>query len=98
MSPAPPLPTGSAGRWGMDEPRYQQWITENVPSNPLGMCRTICAEMREAFPEELRMIRGHYHDAFWGKRGHWWLITDSGKIIDPTKAQFPDQHGEYEPW
>ena len=76
---------------------YAAWIATNVKGDGFGECAELTEQMAAAFPE-LRRVRGHYHDAFWGPRGHWWLVTPDGKIVDPTKAQFPDQGGEYVPW
>ena len=76
---------------------YKQWIAANVQGNGFGECAELTEKMGIAFPE-LRRVRGHYHDAFWGPRTHWWLVTPQGEIVDPTKAQFPDQGGEYVPW
>jgi hypothetical protein len=74
---------------------YDEWIAANV-AEPYGKCAEATAAMAAAFPE-LERIRGHYHDAFWGQRSHWWLSAPDGTIVDPTKAQFPDQNGDYEP-
>lgn len=51
-----------------------------------------CKEMSEALVKEdpeLRLVRGYYWDALWGKQGHWWCEDKAGNIIDPTKDQFP---------
>lgn len=79
---------------------YEDWIALNGPINAadaLGSCYAVTQHMQKDFPE-LKRVRGHYHDAFWGPRTHWWLIAPDGSIVDPTKIQFPDQNGEYEPW
>lgn len=58
-----------------------------------------CKEMSELEVQKdptLTLVRGYYHDAFWGKRGHWWTERPDGTIHDVTKEQFPDQNGEYE--
>lgn len=76
---------------------YQQWIEDYKKRNPilLGACHAATAEMKEAFPE-LTVVRGYVYCA-WGKRGHLWLTTDDGTIVDPTAEQFPGVF-EYEPW
>jgi len=54
--------------------------------------------MQAAFPE-LQRIRGFYYCGVWGERTHWWLVTESGVIVDPTAVQFPSQGcGVYHPW
>lgn len=60
-----------------------------------GKCKQLC---EQALTEDssLRMVRGYYHDAFWGKQPHWWTEKEDGSIFDPSKLQFPDQNGEYE--
>lgn len=60
-----------------------------------GKCKQLCDQ---ALIEDasLRIVRGHYHDAFWGKQPHWWTERADGSIFDPSKLQFPDQNGEYE--
>lgn len=59
-----------------------------------------CKEMSEALVKEnpeLRLVRGYYFDALWGKQGHWWCEDKDGNIIDPTKDQFPSKgHGHYQ--
>jgi len=55
-----------------------------------GNCKTICKKVKEKFPE-LKLIRGYYRCFVWGKRMHWWLETQEGKIIDPTAIQFPSR-------
>lgn len=76
---------------------YEQWISANV-SESYGACKEVTTAMAQAFPE-LRRVRGHYQDALWGKRSHWWLVTPDGSIVDPTASQFPTRgHGEYVEW
>jgi len=63
-----------------------------------GQCFDVCIEMKKKFPE-LRFAKGFYNDAKAGWRGHWWLKTASGEIIDPTAIQFPTNgNGKYEEW
>ena len=78
---------------------YSNWIKENVPKNPYGLCESTTKQMRDAFPATLVRVRGHYDCPFWGKREHWWCTDPFGNIIDPTKAQFPSNgFGDYIPW
>ena len=70
--------------------RYAKWIAENVKGSALGRCKEVSLEMQKAFPE-LLLVRGHYYDPVWGERMHWWLKTEDGEIIDPTKSQFPSK-------
>lgn len=66
--------------------------------NNYGKCAEITLQKQKQHPE-LKRIRGHYDCPIWGKRKHWWLIDIDGKIIDPTKAQFPSKGiGKYIPW
>lgn len=68
-----------------------------MDTDALGTCKEVTEELAQRCPE-LRRVRGFYYDIFWGQRTHWWLIAPNGQIIDPTKSQFPDTHGEYEEW
>lgn len=68
---------------------YSDWIDSYVASvqgHTLGKCGAATASMVEAFPE-LRAVRGHV-DTDYGRRSHWWCMTSSGEIIDPTASQF----------
>lgn len=79
---------------------YCDWIAAYVEQQDgalLGKCSAACNEMILVFPE-LKIIRGHVYDAYWGKRGHFWLVTEDGKIIDPTRGQFPARSIQYEAW
>lgn len=79
---------------------YINWIDEHVPdyAAAYGKCGDVTVQMREAFPELLR-VRGHYYCPVWGRREHWWLTTADGEIVDPTARQFPSGGiGLYEPW
>ena len=60
-----------------------------------GKCKSMCLEAIAHDPS-LRLVRGYYHDAFWGKQPHWWIVLVDGTIFDPSKDQFPDKSGEYE--
>lgn len=71
---------------------YADWIASYLarfshPEACLGRCAEAVEEMALAFPE-LEIKKGHVYTT-WGKRGHWWLVTDDGSIVDPTAAQFP---------
>lgn len=81
------------------EERYSAWITSHVtPETAYGGCAEITLAMQSAFPE-LHRVRGHYDDAIWGLRDHWWLETQDGEIVDPTAMQFPTKgSGEYIEW
>lgn len=43
--------------------------------------------MKKAFPE-LILCKGYYTSPVDGSRGHWWLKTPEGEIVDPTASQF----------
>ena len=60
-----------------------------------GKCKLLCEQAVLDDPT-LTIVRGYYHDAFWGRQEHWWCLRFDGSIYDPTKLQFPDQNGEYE--
>lgn len=79
---------------------YTEWISNWLKSNEAyGACAEATLEMQTAFPELIR-VRGHFHDAIWGERQHWWLKTKEEEIVDPTASQFPTKgvFGEYEEW
>lgn len=81
---------------GSDMPDYRQWIANHQPTDPRGQCANMTLAMAEAFPE-LRRVRGHYVCPFDGRRPHWWMVSPSGEIIDPTAEQFASCGlGEYE--
>lgn len=76
---------------------YKIWINKRIKTqqDALGKCELMCKTMRLYFPE-LIIKRGRYIDPIWGKREHWWLVTESGDIVDPTALQFPSKGcGEY---
>lgn len=76
---------------------YQDWIKLNVEDDPKGQCMEVTEEMEAVFPE-LTRVRGHYYCTAWGERQHWWLVTASGEVVDPTAAQFPSKGTRvYEP-
>jgi hypothetical protein len=78
---------------------YAEWIEAYIKSQKgivYGQCSSAVAAMVKEFPE-LRIVRGHVFDLMWGQRSHWWLVTVDGKIVDPTKSQFPCVMG-YEEW
>jgi len=78
-------------------PEYLAWIAANV-SATYGCCKEVTERMAEAFPE-LHRIRGHYYCPIWGERAHWWLLSPTGEVVDPTADQFPSKGcGHYEPW
>ena len=78
--------------------QYADWIAANVQGNGYGDCKEVTEAMAAAFPE-LTRVRGHYYCLVWGERAHWWLVDPSGKIVDPTAAQFPSKGtGEYVVW
>lgn len=61
-----------------------------------GKCKELAEEEIKKDPT-LILVRGFYHDAFWGKEQHWWCKDANGKIVDPSKDQFPTKGmGEYE--
>ena len=79
--------------------RYAVWIRRNGPKSDLeayGHCQSYTLRMKDEFPE-LEVQIGWYHDSPWGLRGHWWLVSSDGEIVDPTARQFPSKGtGRYE--
>lgn len=77
---------------------YKKYIKQQVAANTTGRCKEYCIQMLQEFPE-LHLVRGHHDDPIWGLREHWWLMTKTGEIIDPTANQFPGKGiGEYHVW
>ena len=77
---------------------YSKWISENVGGTGYGKCADVTQAMADTFPE-LQRVRGHYYCLTWGERAHWWLVDESGNIVDPTARQFPSYgSGVYVPW
>jgi len=71
---------------------YNTWISENYPTaeKARNQCSVATNDMVAKFPE-LKRVRGYY-----GIAEHWWCVTDTGVIVDPTRHQFIDDC-EYEP-
>lgn len=81
------------------EKKYVDWIAKNVKdrTEAYGACASITRKMWEAFPFELRRVRGFYYCTFWGRREHWWLVDLNNNVVDPTASQFPSNGmGTYE--
>lgn len=74
-----------------DRTRYLDWIREHVkgPGHGYGKCVEVTGAMLEAFTGELRRRRGFFHDALWGRRTHFWMLTAEGEVVDPTGCQHP---------
>lgn len=73
---------------------YAEWISwfeVQYDLNVTDMCCEASLEMLNSFPE-LRRIRGHvigdhpHHGP--GVHVHWWCLSPSGDVIDPTASQF----------
>ena len=78
--------------------KYIDWINQNVKDGGYGHCKELSEQMQKAFPE-LKLVRGHYYCLVWGERGHWWLVSPDGVIVDPTAGQFPTKgRGKYVEW
>lgn len=61
-----------------------------------GKCKEMSEELVKNDPT-LKLVRGYYHCAFWGKQEHWWTVKEDGTIVDPTAKQFPSKgYCEYE--
>lgn len=82
--------------------RYTRWIERFKQENDVqGACLGATHSMNRKFPE-LAIVRGHVFvyddiDETTYKYPHWWLITESGEIVDPTESQFPNIM-EYQLW
>lgn len=64
-----------------------------------GKCKETCDRILKYLPK-LTLVRGHYYCVPWGTvEPHWWLTWPDGRILDPTKLQFPCAGtGHYEPF
>ena len=64
--------------------RFRDWIDANYPTaaSALKQCEIATLNMVTVFPE-LRRAKGHVNGV-----AHWWCVTQSGEIIDPTAKQF----------
>lgn len=87
---------------------YDEWIEDFVSKVRFrtadgkaylrGLCEHASAKMVEAFPE-LTRVRGHVGPTpSWQDEPHWWCVTATGEIIDPTKAQFTWAEIHYAPF
>lgn len=60
-----------------------------------GKCKEF-SEAAVASDPTLTLVRGYYYCPVWGEQPHWWCKDKDGKIVDPTKDQFPSRGiGEY---
>ena len=80
----------------MRNEKYQSWI-EQYPNSIHRRCEQVTLEMADAFPELVR-IRGFAYviESPTKRQAHWWLITPTGEIVDPTARQWAAII-EYEP-
>lgn len=69
---------------------YRDWIRHNVPACPRGLCDVMTQNMADEFPE-LRRVKGHVDD-IGGEHPHFWCVTGTGEIVDPTASQFAAPH------
>lgn len=76
---------------------YIGWVVKNVP-DPTGKCVEVTMAMVMTFPE-LNRVRGHFIEPSGKEWPHWWCVAEDGTIVDPTRAQFPeDWPDHYVPW
>lgn len=77
---------------------YATWISAHYPTHTdaYGRCAEAVTGIVAAFPE-LTKVRGWVFDALWGRREHWWCHAPDGKVVDPTRHQFPCLI-DYEVW
>jgi hypothetical protein len=60
-----------------------------------GKCKEFCEALIEK-DSSLKLVRGHYDCPIFGLQPHWWCLDTDGKVVDPTKNQFPSRGiGEY---
>lgn len=80
-----------------EQTKYEAWINSWLSVNEAyGGCDKATREMVKEFPE-LRRVAGYYHCVLWGRRTHWWCVTEDGEVVDPTASQFPSKgKGWYE--
>jgi len=73
-----------------------EWIKTHYPTSE--SARLQCAEatlaLTQAFPY-LRRVRGHAMVEI-HLRPHWWCLTETGDILDPTAHQWPNPPTFYE--
>lgn len=64
-----------------------------------GKCKELSEAACAADPN-LMLVRGHYFCPIWNRDNeHWWCVDKNGKIVDPSKDQFPSKGlGIYTPF
>jgi hypothetical protein len=73
-----------------DEQRYTDWIKTHYPTveSAVAKCAEATLEMARCFPE-LRRVSGLLcHGDYKEDLDHWWLVTETGEIVDPTQHQY----------
>jgi hypothetical protein len=78
--------------FSLAEPRYEQARKALLDRFRTSheMCSTFTHNLALQFPE-LSRVAGFYQDNEDGaSREHWWLVTPTGEIVDPTADQFSD--------
>ena len=71
-------------------------LDETESFDGYGDCADVTRNMVAKDPS-LTRVRGFYHCPQWGRRAHWWLKDATGRVLDPTAAQFPSMGlGSYE--
>jgi hypothetical protein len=56
-----------------------------------GKCKEFCEALIKQ-DSTLTLVRGHYFCPLWSSdEQHWWCVDSAGRIIDPTKDQFPSK-------
>lgn len=78
--------------------RTQEQMAEDYKTYR-GRCREL-AEAAAADDPSLTIVRGHYFCPIWNtNEQHWWCVNHEGKIVDPSRLQFPSGGaGVYEPF
>lgn len=64
---------------------YAAWI-DALEGSLVGHCQATCVAMLAVFPE-LRLVGGYVKTPL-GCDLHYWLVSPSGAIVDPTVRQF----------
>jgi hypothetical protein len=76
-------------RWSQEE-RYAEWIKAHYPTPDAARarCASATSAMAAAFPELRRVAGLLCHGDYVEDLEHWWLVTPTGEIVDPTVHQY----------
>ncbi len=78
--------------------KYKDWIDKHKEEKALlARCSLSTDEMVEAFPE-LEKVAGTVRFLGGGGSEHFWCVTPSGDVVDPTVSQFDSPVTSYRPF